>query len=296
MQKENIKRRKFNIVNIYGNTQNVHPKILYFKKKLFGYKFWISYSPYPNHDSSYENPSIFACNKLYGYNNNIKNICIDDISINKDKRIYNSDPHIFYNELNESLELWWRYVDDISGNVSIKRVVTFDGNNFSQQSVIKENSRKINDYISLCILQVEKIIYIYYISKKQIKRCMYRNGIMINEESIQFIIDDDFIPWHFDIIYNNKKFELVVCAYRKYQVNHNYMSIYHSYSMDGVNFCKAIKILTYSDNFDNQGLYRPSLLLFNRKYLLLYSYYNKNNTTGLAFAYPYNMIDNHLIL
>ena len=41
-----------------------HPKILNFKEKWNGYKYWLVYSPYPFANDKYENPWLVASNDL----------------------------------------------------------------------------------------------------------------------------------------------------------------------------------------------------------------------------------------
>ena len=44
--------------NYLGNTQNIHPKVLYFPEKWNGYKFWMAYTPYPKGKTDAENPCM----------------------------------------------------------------------------------------------------------------------------------------------------------------------------------------------------------------------------------------------
>ena len=56
-----------------GSKQAVHPDILVFPKKFRGFKYLLCYDPFPNGDSSKENPSIYVSNeKDKGYTNLIE--------------------------------------------------------------------------------------------------------------------------------------------------------------------------------------------------------------------------------
>lgn len=46
------------IMNYLGNTQNTHPKVLYFKDGWNGYKYWMAYTAYPFADDTAENPCL----------------------------------------------------------------------------------------------------------------------------------------------------------------------------------------------------------------------------------------------
>jgi hypothetical protein len=44
----------------YFGTELVHPDILFFANGWNGYRYWMAITPYPNADSAYENPSVYA--------------------------------------------------------------------------------------------------------------------------------------------------------------------------------------------------------------------------------------------
>jgi hypothetical protein len=54
--------QKLNIPTYDGSNQPVHPSVVWIPNKLSGYKYWMAFTPYPDFDSSKENPSIVASN------------------------------------------------------------------------------------------------------------------------------------------------------------------------------------------------------------------------------------------
>ena len=58
---------KLEIISPYGDNEAYHPKILNFSKKWNGYKYWMSYTPYPRGNSDLENPHIAVSNDLINW-------------------------------------------------------------------------------------------------------------------------------------------------------------------------------------------------------------------------------------
>ena len=50
---------------IDGDNQPTHPSVIDLKSKWNGYRYWMSYSPYPYSDGSEENPCIAVSNDMY---------------------------------------------------------------------------------------------------------------------------------------------------------------------------------------------------------------------------------------
>lgn len=72
------------------------------------------YSPYPFSDDSKENPHIKVSNDLVNWSEpkGFENPLADTPSDYENMVIYNSDPHIVYNDDKDELECYWRRVDD----------------------------------------------------------------------------------------------------------------------------------------------------------------------------------------
>ena len=70
---KNIESKNVGKVSLYletyrsGKNQPTHPDIIKFNDKWNGYKYWMSYTPYPYADGEEENPSIAVSNDLYNW-------------------------------------------------------------------------------------------------------------------------------------------------------------------------------------------------------------------------------------
>ena len=82
-------RYRLNIISSYGDKEAYHPKVIAFKEKWNGYKYWMSFTPYPKGKSAKENPHIVASNDLINWEvpKGLKNPLdeVDNILINGTK-------------------------------------------------------------------------------------------------------------------------------------------------------------------------------------------------------------------
>lgn len=83
----------------------------------------MAYTPYPKNNPIKENPFIMASNDLIHWKNRkgLKNPL--DIPKISDKKQYNSDTHLLFNNITKSLEVFWRYVNDKKRNNNISKKI-----------------------------------------------------------------------------------------------------------------------------------------------------------------------------
>lgn len=108
-----------------------HPKVLDLGKDGWnGYRYWVSYTPYPQGNDEYENPHIVASNDLINYSE-IK-FSQPVLSNYKNGRCFNSDSEIVYNNDLNRLEIIWRYTDYDIDYASLLMSYSYDGNTWSK--------------------------------------------------------------------------------------------------------------------------------------------------------------------
>lgn len=263
-----------------GKNQSNHPKVLYIANGWNGYKYWMSYTPYPRTIADYENPSIVVSND--GVNwivpKGLKNPVIPapkDI----DKGGHNSDPHLVMNYKDNSMELWYRVNKGTpkrnpSRQDYIYKVTSKDGIKWSEPTFVYSDKGLC---ISPAIIYENNLYKMWYVSYAKkctvIKYAESKDSIKwdnIKEVNIKF--DDGCQPWHIDTIKTDKGYEMLISNY--YKTFGKNLLLSYAISKDGINFGKTIDLLTPSKgifNWDNGIIYRSSLVKVDDKYKIYYS-------------------------
>ena len=282
---------KLEIISSYGDNEAYHPKVITFNKKWNGYKYWMSYTPYPGGNSEYENPHIAVSNDLINwYAPNEKNISLDEVKNKYKKKRYNSDAHIVYNKDKDTITCYWRYVDDVAGSVTIFKRETSDGITWTaKEKVLYSKDRHKKDYVSPAIIYENSIYKMWYVDVyNTIRYAESPDGIKWTDKNkISFKYPEKLDTWHLDVIKTDKGYEMITVAYDKWK-NHNKMDLYYTISNDEVNFKDVIKILEPERgtlNWDNSGIYRSSIIYLNDTYYLYYGAVGVTAERGIGLAY-----------
>lgn len=278
----------------YGDMEACHPKVLYFKQPWNGYKYWISFSPYPKADDSKENPHILASNDLQkwvepeGFYNPL-----DEIGGTFKKGIiYNSDPELVYNSDTEELECWWRYVNDDKNQMILYRRCTKDGRTWTEKELMVETARSELDYVSPAIIYEDKVYRMWSVGggyrvqyTESLDGCLWKP---VQYLDIQYE-NRNLKTWHLSVIgTSDETYKMIISAFDNSieKGARTEMSLYYSSSLDNKKWDMARKILSpesSSSAWDNKGLYR-SCLLYNMDgtYSLFYSGINEDGTRGVG--------------
>lgn len=296
------------IYNAYGNIYNYHPKCIYIEDGFGteGYKYWLSYSPYPFFNDYYENPHIAVSNDLKewttpeGYKNPLEPTPSD----HKKNWNYNSDPEMVYNSDLNQLECWWREYHKTTNEVYLYRKYTKDGVNWSNKELLTKMAIGVKDYLSPSIIYEDGVYKIWAVN---VDYSVFYTELFINNTTkakiwkparvipISYKIQD-LKSWHLSVIHTDKGYEMVLSAFHNGE-NHLTMNLYYTSSPDNYNYPTAVNILTPSkgtDNWDNYGLYRSSLLYENGQYHLFYSgIYSSPAPSGLGMISGDSPFDLH---
>ncbi len=282
---------KLEIISSYGDNEAYHPKVITFDKKWNGYKYWMSYTPYPGGNSGYENPHIAVSNDLINwYAPKGQNKSLDEVKNKYKKKRYNSDAHIVYNKDKDIIICYWRYVDDVTGSVTIYKRETSDGITWTdKEKVLFSKNRHKKDYVSPAIIYDNGIYKMWYVNIcNTITYAESKDGMKWTDKSkIKFGYPTKLDTWHLDVIKTEKGYEMITVAYDKWK-HHNKMDLYYTISENGTDFKDAIKILEPERgtlNWDNSGIYRSSMIYLDDTYYLYYGAVGITAERGVGLAY-----------
>lgn len=279
--------KRLNLKSVYGDIQSYHPKVISFENGWNGYKYWMSFTPYPYADSSKENPHVVASNDGIDFNYLGDTKVLDEVEDTANGKRYNSDSHLVYNSDTDYLECWWRYVDDVDNKVILYRRTTKDGINWSDKEAVITANRKKEDYLSPSIIYEDETYKLWFVRKNKV---MYTESTdLVNWTEVKTLnieYNDSVLSWHLDVIHTVNGYEMVLVAYSDWE-HRMYMNLYYTKSVDNENYDVAETILkptTGTNNWDNSGLYRSSILYEDGIYKIYYSGQGTNKAKGIGLV------------
>lgn len=272
--------QKLNIVSSYGDTQAYHPKVLNFEKPWNGYRYWMAYTPYPAADQTKENPHITVSNdKVHWETLDEVKTALDPLTPFEDpSRQYNSDTHLVYREDIDTLECYWRQVDDIRGTDTIFKRTTKDGKHWTDREQVLQTKTGDDGILSPAIIYEDgkyKMWTINYFGKFPIRYRESKDGYHWSkprEITLQYD-SNNLRSWHLDVIHTEKGYEILVVAFKEGD-NHLQMNMYYTKSKDNITYDPCITVLKPSTSpvaWDNRGIYRSCFFVEDGKYYVYYS-------------------------
>lgn len=273
-----------------GTNQAYHPKVINFKEKWNGYKYWMVYSPYPNGNDKYENPHIMASNDMVNWEvpKGLKNPIEDTPEDYEHEKVYNSDPHILYNEDNDEIEMYFRYVNDNKDQMILYKMTSKDGVKWTKKEKVFEVKRTEKDYISPAIIHENGTYKLWFVDKdRTVRYTESKDGKTWSKEKIiklNYPIAK-LTTWHIDILKTEKGYELLTVAYKNWK-DRNSMNLYYFNSTDNENYSTGIIILRPSlISWDNRGIYRSSMIYEDGQYYVFYSALSTKFERGIGLSY-----------
>jgi len=281
---------RLELISAYGDNDALHPKVLNFENEWNGYKYWMVFSPYPKRDDAKENPHIKVSNDLINWTepDGFKNPLVGAPNNHTPGVIYNSDPHLTYNYDTDTLECYYRYVNDALDKVIIYRLTTKDGVNWSNKEEVLTAKRSKKDYLSPAIMYDDGIYKMWSVDKNNVLK--YRESkdgyTYNNERTIKLTYPlSNLKTWHLDAIKTKNGYELIVSAYTAW-ADVTSMSLYYFKSNDNINYTKGVYILRPSNiSWDNKGIYRSTMIYENDTYYLYYTGISDTLERGIGLSY-----------
>ena len=205
-----------------GSNEALHPSVLYFKNGWNGYKYWMANTPYPNYDSTLENPSILVSN------DNITWI----VPVGGSNPIvpypggadYNSDTELVYDPVND--KIWMYYRTRISGTSEeqINVVGTTDGINWSAPVTVL-SSIATTWLVSPTVLYIDGQFVMWFmdaddpsLTNRKISKLTSANadsGWNLGSKTVCTIhtaLPDNRDLWHLAMNYTNGEYHLWLCT------------------------------------------------------------------------------------
>ena len=267
--------------NYLGNTQNVHPKVLYIEDGFGGHKYWMAYTPYPNSNDAYENPCVAYSDDGYNWTNISENP-LDD----PDGNGYNSDTHLVLN--GTTLECWYRYTGPTNQNPRVETIyrrTSSDGITWGAEEILYSNTS--GNYAQLLSPSVfiennKYCIWVVYSGRIDYYEAPLSTPTQWTlVRSIHFTITDGGIsvtPWHIDVIKDGNTYVMLIMCRNGTSISNNACSLFISTSLDNVTYSNPVKVVGGADNWDKY-MYRSSIVKVDNTYRIYYSATKGGTTT-----------------
>ena len=270
-----------------GKNQPTHPSVVAFDDMWNGYKYWMSYTPYPQGNGEEENPSIAVSNDLYEWKTpeGMLNPIADNEETGCDEL---KDSHILYRNDLMRLEIWYlgRLSEKLGGDgkqLLLFRKYSYDGVNWSNFEVMTEVQ-----YLSPSIswdgekYQMWGIGYDGYNTEGTIVYQESIDGITWTEP-VQCEIGGqktDIEIWHGAVSKGEDTYKLVYI-----ETSSDSQTIKYCESIDGINFTKGESIVENDNTTLWNRLYRPYLLKENGEYYVFYGVITKANEWYISMSH-----------
>lgn len=282
------------IKNYLGNTENIHPKVLYFPQGWNGFEFWMAYTPYPKGDIDAENPCIAVSHD--GISWSTPEGLINPLASAR-KNHYNSDTHLVYNSTVDKLECWWREYDIPSNTDAIYRRVSSDGVHWQEAELILPDDEINYARLSPAVWIEEGEYRMVYSNGRRLFLIRAEAGSSLDEwtSPVELPIDwDNLSAWHHDLILDvDGRYKLIVCAFETGVGDNNTADLYFvTLNHDFEDASAPVRILSRGsdpDDFDFRSIYRSSVVRVGEEYFVYYSAISKNWTRAMALLRGYDL-------
>lgn len=295
----NVNARDYlDIVSYDGSNQGCHPKVLYFPNKWNGWKYWMVFTPYPNGNDKYENPSVLVSQTGHKWVTP-KGLINPVVSGLNQNNCHLSDPHILFNEKTNAMELWYRATYfDVEDRII--RVTSKDGVNWSSsQDMI--HFYGVRECFSPTVIFEDNKYKMWYVDQNL--KCMYiQSGDGTHwspPKEVGLNLTDSYVPWHIDVIKTDLGYEVLVSAFKLKEAVLNNRVLMWGTSTDGLSFNNLSTILIpakNNDSWDNKQIYRSTFIKVNGVYKVFYSAMNKKNEWHIGLSQGKSMQDLHGVM
>ena len=280
------------VLPTYEKTgQAVHPDILFRSNGLKGNKYWLAYTPYPYSNDKFENPHVAVSDdgKKFFLKKGMRNPVVEPPSDVTEGGHF-SDTDLMYEDNNFILHYVYNK-RGVLGPSKFFRVKSLDGIKWTKPELVFTSSLTNQGYSPAFIKEKDEVKMWYLAGENNLVLFESKDDEKSwgNMKKCNIKIQG-WVPWHIDVIKTDKGYEGVVCA-RKIKTTNNRLlrALFYTYSSDGINWTVTKYPIIYPnrESWDNDQIYRATILKDGGKYKIWYSALDENgiwNTGNCEFT------------
>ena len=283
--------KPLNILNYYGNIQNVHPKVLYIPDGFAGHKWWMAYTPYTWGKDLYEDPCVvWSDNGLDWFPDYVTPITTEH---NTDEDRWNySDTHIVLvpKDGTTVMQCWWRGHKRSPGHELIYMCESYDGLTWGDIHTIWDKPREGATMMSPTIIY-EDDLYKCWVVNNNTSIDYFEGSTPFTMNKIASITDIFYFnyneirykTWHIDIIHDNDVYIMVNMG-KSVDTDTELRTLFICESEDGIHWSTPeICVKDRPDKWD-QCLYRSSIVRVRSELWLYYSAHTRNGLYNIGLS------------
>lgn len=256
---------------VEDSDETCHPDLLYFPEGWNGWHYWMSHTPYPNSDVSFENPSIVVSQDGLNWVEpaGIVNPIADVYQGPDMNNNYNSDSQLMISPDGLSMHLIWRRKNGWDNELTQMKTST-DGVNWSAAttilSVMSTNPVLNERTLSPCLLHNGSRYMLWTVNTKTDPRSVYlRHADVLDGSWSEPILTDigefaqGYRVWHMDVEYIDGYYHILAAV--GLPTTQEGRDLYLGKSLDGVHwtFSSQPVMMGMAGAWDAR-LYRSALL------------------------------------
>lgn len=283
---------RINLVNYLGNSENIHPKVLYFDRGWNGHKWWMAYTPYPHGSIADENPCIAVSDDGINW---AAPEGLENPLATAPRGGYQSDTHLVYEPVHDVLECWYRTYNIKENSSILYSRTSTDGVHWTEAENV---SNAVNSVHKDCLSPAVSVVDGHYLMAY-----MYWGGLFtVRAQSPVPAVDwgtprEIKIPypkagmsiWHQDMVVDEEtRTALVAANCPEAGHNNNSADLYlFSFNIDtGEATVPELLIArgTDPDDIDYKAVYRSSIVLMPEQMLVYFSSIDRSDRRHMSLA------------
>jgi hypothetical protein len=244
--------KKLNIPTYDGSGQCVHPSVRYIPSGWAGYEWWMAFTPYPQGNDEYENPSLIASHD--GINWTVPEGLINPIDPTP-KNGHNADTELVYDGKN----LLVYYIDVVKPHVITchRRIV------YPNMSVGKEETCTNFQPISPAIIRKSANDWIAWycnLSSLQLYHATSTDGLNWINQTIAPTDMPDKVSWHISALQVDNGYNFLIAAFPRAKGNNSRTKLYFGYASSSNSIIKMTPILSPGKGWSDREIYRSCMV------------------------------------
>jgi len=291
--------KQLTIPTYEGSGQAVHPSVVNIPNKFGGYQFWMAFTPYPNTNDDYENPSIVASvdGITWVVPTGLTNPVIPPPP-NLENGGHCSDPYLLFDDT--KLIVYYMMSETSSDVDDVYRTTSVDGKTWTEPVACSfATDGTLEPVITLAyspsIVRKSATLWeLFYVSGRYMYKAKSSDGIAWSHpKQVAHNMPDASYLWHSSVNFDESGYSCLVATWRTNGTVED-TQLYFGTSRDGLLWIfDTVPCLTKYDSLDwmNRQIYKSSLVQIDDMFRI---YFSASTTDGKWYIGYVDAVKNNI--